>query len=107
MGDRDAVLVLDETGFVKKGTHSAGVARQYTGTAGRIESAQVGVFLAYAAPAGVALIDRDLYVPKVWTDDRQRCREAGIGMRSNSRPNRSWVRPCWSGPWRLGWRLGG
>ena len=58
------MLVVDETGFVKKGTHSAGVARQYTGTAGRIENAQVGVFLAYASPAGVALIDRELYLPR-------------------------------------------
>ena len=79
LGDPDAVLVLDETGFIKKGTRSAGVARQYTGTAGRIENAQVGVFLAYASPAGVALIDRDLYLPKAWTDDRERCRAAGIG----------------------------
>ena len=66
-------------GFVKKGTRSAGVARQYTGTAGRIENAQVGVFLAYASPAGVALIDRELYLPKAWTDDQARCRAAGIG----------------------------
>jgi SRSO17 transposase len=79
LGDPAAVLVLDETGFLKKGTHSAGVARQYTGTAGRIENAQVGVFLAYATLAGVALIDRDLYLPKVWTDDHERCRAAGIG----------------------------
>ena len=79
LGNPAAVLVLDETGFLKKGTHSAGVARQYTGTAGRIENAQVGVFLAYASLAGVALIDRDLYLPKVWTDDRERCRAAGIG----------------------------
>jgi SRSO17 transposase len=79
LGDPDVVLVLDETGFVKKGTHSAGVARQYTGTAGRIENAQVGVFLAYASRAGVALIDRELYLPKAWTDDRARCQTAGIG----------------------------
>ena len=79
LGDPAAVLVLDETGFLKKGTHSAGVARQSTGTAGRIENAQVGVFLAYASLAGVALIDRDLYLPKVWIDDRERCRAAGIG----------------------------
>jgi SRSO17 transposase len=79
LGDPDAVLIVDETGFVKKGTSSAGVARQYTGTAGRIENAQAGVFLAYASPAGVALIDRDLYLPKAWTDDRERCRAAGIG----------------------------
>ena len=78
LGDSDAVLVLDETGFVKKGTRSAGVTRQYTGTAGRIENAQVGVFLAYGTAAGVALIDRELYLPKVWTDDRVRCAAAGI-----------------------------
>ena len=59
LGNPAAVLVLDETGFLKKGTHSAGVARQDTGTAGRIENAQVGVFLADASLAGVALIDRD------------------------------------------------
>jgi SRSO17 transposase len=79
LGDPDAVLVLDETGFLKKGSRSAGVARQYTGTAGRIENAQVGVFLAYATSAGVALIDRDLYLPKAWTDDHERCQAAGIG----------------------------
>jgi SRSO17 transposase len=78
LGDSDAVLVLDETGFVKKGTRSAGVTRQYTGTAGRIENAQVGVFLADSTVAGVALIDRELYLPKVWTDDRVRCAAAGI-----------------------------
>nr|BFE57528.1 hypothetical protein GCM10020063_020540 [Dactylosporangium thailandense] len=72
------VLVVDETGFLKKGVKSAGVARQYTGTAGRIENAQVGVFLAYASPRGRALIDRELYLPKEWTDDRQRCRDAGV-----------------------------
>ena len=60
LGDPDAVLVLDETGFLKKGTRSAGVARQYTGTAGRIENAQVGVFLAYASPLGTAFLDRAL-----------------------------------------------
>lgn len=72
------VLVVDETGFLKKGVKSAGVARQYSGTAGRIENAQVGVFLAYASPRGRALIDRELYLPKEWTTDRQRCREAGV-----------------------------
>ena len=78
LGDPDAVLVLDETGFLKKGTHSAGVARQYTGTAGRIENAQVGVFLAYASPHGTAFLDRALYLPKEWTDDPDRCKKAGI-----------------------------
>jgi SRSO17 transposase len=80
LGDPGAVLVADETGFLKKGTLSAGVARQYTGTAGRVENAQVGVFLAYAAPDGArALIDRELYLPEKWASDRDRCRRAGIG----------------------------
>ncbi len=78
LGDDRAVLVVDETGFLKKGTKSAGVARQYSGTAGRIENCQVGVFLAYATPAGRTFIDRELYLPKAWIDDRDRCAEAGI-----------------------------
>src|SRR5215217_2172852 len=64
LGDPDAVLVLDETGFLKKGDKSAGVRRQYSGTAGRIENCQVGVFLAYAGPRGHAFIDRELYLPE-------------------------------------------
>jgi SRSO17 transposase len=76
--DPDAVLVIDETGFLKKGRHSAGVARQYSGTAGRIENCQIGVFLAYASRLGQALLDRELYLPKAWTDDPTRCRQAGI-----------------------------
>jgi len=80
LGDPAGVLVADETGFLKKGRKSAGVARQYTGTAGRVENAQVGVFLAYAAPDGArALIDRELYLPEKWCSDRDRCRAAGIG----------------------------
>jgi SRSO17 transposase len=79
LGDPGAVLVADETGFLKKGRRSAGVQRQYTGTAGRVENSQVGVFLAYAGPDGSrALIDRELYVPRSWTADRDRCRDAGI-----------------------------
>jgi SRSO17 transposase len=78
LGDPDAVLVLDETGFVKKGDRSAGVQRQYTGTVGKHENCQIGVFLAYATPGGVALVDRDLYLPTSWTQDRARCRAAGI-----------------------------
>jgi SRSO17 transposase len=73
------VLIVDETGFVKKGTRSAGVARQYTGTTGKIDNCQIGVFLAYATPTGRALIDRELYLPHAWTDDRDRARAAGIG----------------------------
>jgi len=78
LGDPEAVLILDETGFLKKGTRSAGVARQYTGTAGRIENCQVGVFLAYASRHGTAFLDRALYVPKERTDDPDRCEGAGI-----------------------------
>jgi SRSO17 transposase len=74
----EAVLVVDETGFLKKGTASAGVQRQYCGTAGRIENSQVGVFLAYASPLGRALLDRRLYVPRSWSDDPDRCAAAGI-----------------------------
>ncbi len=78
LGDADAVLVVDETGFLKKGTQSVGVARQYSGTAGRIENAQMGVFLAYAAPRGRAFLDRALYLPEEWTSDGARCRAAGV-----------------------------
>jgi SRSO17 transposase len=78
LGDPDAVLVLDETGFLKKGRNSAGVARQYTGTAGRIENAQVGVFLAYFSRHGTAFLDRALYLPEEWADDPERCQRAGI-----------------------------
>ena len=78
LGDPDAVLVVDETGDLKKGVETAGVQRQYTGTAGRIENAQVAVYLSYAGPAGYALIDRELYLPRSWTDDPVRCRAAGI-----------------------------
>jgi SRSO17 transposase len=78
LGDRDGVLIVDETGFLKKGTRSAGVQRQYSGTAGRIENCQVGVFLAYASARGHALIDRELYLPQSWTDDRDRCRAADV-----------------------------
>src|SRR5919107_6327526 len=73
------VLIVDETGFVKKGTRSAGVGRQYPGTTGKIDNCQVGVFCAYATDIGRALIDRELYLPKAWTDDRERARAAGIG----------------------------
>jgi SRSO17 transposase len=78
LGDASGVLVVDETGFVKKGTRSAGVQRQYSGTAGRVENCQLGVFLAYASPNGRALIDRELYLPQSWTDDPGRCRGAGV-----------------------------
>jgi SRSO17 transposase len=78
LGDREGVLIADDTGFLKKGTKSAGVQRQYSGTAGRTENCQVGTFLAYASIHGHALIDRELYLPQSWTEDRDRCRAAGI-----------------------------
>jgi SRSO17 transposase len=78
IGHPDGVLVVDETGFLKKGTHSAGVARQYSGTAGRIENCQIGVFLAYASSKGHALIDRALYLPEAWCADTPRRAEAAI-----------------------------
>jgi SRSO17 transposase len=74
----DAVLIADETGFLKKGLHSVGVKRQYTGTAGRIENSQVGVFLCYASDKGAALVDRELYLPEEWAIDRERRRAAAI-----------------------------
>jgi SRSO17 transposase len=77
-GDDDGVLLVDETGFLKKGTKSAGVARQYSGTAGRRENQQIGVFLAFASPRGCAFIDRALYLPEVWAGDVPRRAEAGI-----------------------------
>jgi SRSO17 transposase len=78
LGEPAGMLVVDETGFVKKGKKSAGVARQYSGTAGRRENSQVGVFLSYASSRGAAFIDRALYLPEEWTVDRVRSREAGI-----------------------------
>ena len=78
LGDEQAVLVVDETGFLKQGGKSAGVKRQYSGTAGRVENCQVGVFLAYTTPQGTAFIDRELFLPKEWMGDLPRRREAHI-----------------------------
>ena len=74
LGDPGGVLVADETGFLKKGTTSVGVQRQYSGTAGKVDNCQLGVFLAYASGKGRAFIDRELYLPRSWTDDPARCR---------------------------------
>ena len=78
LSDAGGVLVVDETGFLKKGTKSVGVARQYSGTAGRTENCQIGVFLAYATPKGRAFLDRALYLPKAWAEDAARRTEAGV-----------------------------
>jgi hypothetical protein len=78
LGDTDGILAVDDTGFLKKGTHSVGVARQYSGTAGRIENCQVGVFLGYASRFGQALIDRQLYLPEDWAKDTERRAKAHV-----------------------------
>jgi SRSO17 transposase len=78
LGDPAAILVVDETAVVKKGTASAGVAQQDAGTVGKLENAQVGVYLAHASPQGTAFLDRALYLPQEWTEDPARCQQAGI-----------------------------
>ena len=89
LADAGAVLAVDETGFLKKGDKSVGVQRQYSGTAGRVENCQAGVFLAYASVNGRTLLDRELYLPQVWAEDLERRREAGVpesvGFRINPR----------------------
>src|SRR5918994_1812078 len=78
LGEEAAVLVVDETGFLKKGTTSVGVQRQYSGTAGKVDNCQLGVFLAYASAKGRAMIDRELYLPEGWTEDPERCQAARV-----------------------------
>src|SRR5438270_2815998 len=78
LGEPDGVLIVDETGFLKKGTKSVGVQRQYSGTAGRRENCQIGVFLAYASSKGRTFLDRALYLPQEWIDDAERRQEAGV-----------------------------
>ena len=78
LGNEDGVLIIDDTGFIKKGITSAGVQRQYSGTAGRTENCQIGVFAAYASVRGRALVDRELYLPRSWTGDPDRCRAAKV-----------------------------
>jgi SRSO17 transposase len=78
LGDSEAVLILDETGFPKQGSHSVGVARQYSGTTGRRENQQIGVFVAYAGRRGCALVDRALYLPETWATDPERRRAGGV-----------------------------
>ena len=88
LGDANGVLVVDETGFLEKGTKSVGMQRQYSGTAGRIENCQAGVFLIYATGQGKVLLDRELYLPQVWSEDGERRREAGVpeGVRFQTKP---------------------
>ncbi len=94
LGDPGAVLVVDETGDVKKGTCTAGVQRQYTGTAGRVENSQVAVYLTYATATGYAFIDRALYLPRSWTGDPQRSLPPPASLTMPcSRPSRYWPGP--------------
>ena len=94
-----AELVVDETEDLKRGTATVGVQRQDTGTAGRIENAQVAVYLVYASSAGHAVIDRELYLPQGWIDDPQRCRAAGVPEQVGLRPSPSWPRPWSAARW--------
>ena len=87
LGDPEGVLIVDETGFLKKGEQSAGVQRQYSGTAGGVENCQIGVFLAYHAPQGRTFLDRALYLPRSWTEDAERGPAAGCRRRSGLPPN--------------------
>jgi SRSO17 transposase len=99
LGDPEAVLVIDETVDLKKGTATVGVQRQYTGTAGRIENAQVAVYLVYASDAGHALIDRELYLPEAGSPIPSVCRPPASPTRWASPPSRPWPEGCWPGPW--------
>ena len=107
LGDPSGVLVVDETGFLKKGTKSAGVQRQYSGTAGKVDNCQVGVFLAYASAKGRAFIDRELYLPKAWTDDPDRCRAARVPAEVPFRTKPQLAQRCLRGPWTRGCRPDG
>jgi SRSO17 transposase len=92
LGDPEAVLVIDETGDLKKGTGTVGVQRQYTGTAGRVENAQVAVYLVYATDAGHAVVDRELYLPGPGPTTLSACRPPASPTRSGLRPNPPWPR---------------
>ena len=93
LGDPGAVLVVDETGDLKKGTTTVGVQRQYTGTAGRVENARVAVLLVYASQAGHGVIDRELYLPKAGPVTPSACRPLVSPTRSGLRPSPPWPRP--------------
>jgi SRSO17 transposase len=107
LGGEGAILVVDETGFLKKGTESVGVKRQYTGTAGKTENCQVGVFLAYATDKGAAFIDRELYLPEEWAEDEERRRRAGVpeevGFATKPRLARKMLQRALEAEVRAGW----
>jgi SRSO17 transposase len=95
LGTEELILVVDETGFLKKGTKSVGVKRQYSGTAGRIENCQMGVFLTYATPKGHSLIDRELYLPQDWATDMGRRNEAKVPTQVEFQTKPRLLRGCW------------
>ncbi len=107
LGEQDGVLVVDETGFLKQGKHSVGVKRQYSGTAGRVENCQIGVFLTYASQKGHCMIDRALYLPKEWTDDRERCKKPESRKKLHSRQSRNRRGLCSGQPMKLKFLLPG
>ncbi|QEL17380.1 IS701 family transposase [Limnoglobus roseus] len=105
--DPDAVLTADETGFPKKGTLSVGVKKPYSGTLGRTDNCQIGVFLGYHAAKGHTLIDRRLFLPEEWAADRPRREKAGVPEGSSSGPSRSWRWRWWPTRWRPSCRSSG
>ena len=107
LGDPGGVLVVDETGFLKKGTKSAGVKRQYSGTAGRIENCQIGVFLAYASRHGHALIEGSCTCPRAGSRTGHAAGRPASPTVSSSTPSRNWPAGCWPGRWRPGCRSPG
>jgi SRSO17 transposase len=107
LGVAEGILILDETGFVKKGRHSCGVASQYTGTTGDVRNAQVGVFLAYASRHGAAFIDRALFLPRAWTADAARRAATGVPSSVRFATKLSWPSACWSGRSRRRCQRGG
>lgn len=96
LSERNAALVVDETGFLKKGNKSVGVKKQYSGTAGRIENCHMGVCLAYASSKGHTLIDQELYLLKEWAEDQARRNEVGVPQECTSQRSHSWTERCWS-----------
>ncbi|MFV0126138.1 IS701 family transposase [Streptomyces sp. HMX112] len=110
LGTPDGVLIVDDTGFLKKGTTSAGVQRQYSGTAGRTENCQIGVFAAYASARGRALVDRELYLPKSWTADTDRCRAAKVpdsrGFATKGQLARAMILRALASPLPIAWVTG-
>ena len=107
LGDPGAVLVIDETGDLKKGIQSVGVQRQYTGTAGRIENAQVAVYLVYASDAGHPMIDRELYLPRDGSTTPTDARPPAFPTRWGLPPSPTWPGGCWLGRWTPGCRRRG